>query len=65
MQERYGTQALETEGGVPQAEDVMVGGLSEPVPGGADARLGAANGSRIVHEWDVPLVTGMRVMHVG
>ena len=49
-------------GGVPQAEDVMVGGLSEPVPGGADARLGAANGSRIVHEWDVPLVTGMRVM---
>ena len=61
MQERYGAQASETEGGVPPAEDVTVRGLGEPVPGGADSRLGAANGTRIIHEWGMPLVTGMRV----
>ena len=30
MQERYGAQASETEGGVPPAEDVTVRGLGEP-----------------------------------
>ena len=62
MQARYGAQALETEGGVPQADDLMVGGVGAPLAIGADARLGAANGSRVVHQWDVALVSGMRVL---
>ena len=61
MQERYGAQASESEGGVPQAEDVTVRGAGEPVPGGADGRLGTANGWRFLHEWDMPLETGMRM----
>ena len=62
MQERYGAQAPETGGGVAHAEDVTVGGLGERVPGGADAHPRAANGARIVHEWDVTLPSGMQVL---
>ena len=53
---------LETEGGVPQADNMMVGGVGEPLAIGADACLGTANGSCIVHEWDVTLDTGMCVL---